>query len=109
MFKIVDKPTFTRTVTVRIPNGDDFAEATMIATFRAIPVSEAQKFSIAHYSGQRGFLEHVIVRLDDVRRPRKATARLERGVRDAVLDLPYARQALLEAYGVAVLGARQGN
>lgn len=109
MFKIVDKPTFKRTVTVRIPSGDDFAEATMIATFRAIPVSEAAKFDLNTAKGTRNFLEQVIVRLDDVADAQGSPLDWDETVRDAVLDLPYARQGLLEAYGIAVVGARQGN
>lgn len=105
MFKIDERPTFTVPVKARTPDGVD---APFTATFRALPTSETDKFALATGSGTTDFLKAVVASLGDLADKNGPVAYSET-VRDAVLDLPWARIPLANAYFEGVGGAREGN
>lgn len=109
MFKIDAKPTFRRTVEVAVPDGDSSRRETLQATFRALPTSELDRFDLNTSAGTIDFLRAAIVRLDDVATGDGKSVEYSDQVREAVLDLAYARLALASAYFEGMTQALSGN
>jgi hypothetical protein len=109
MFKIDATPTFRRTVTVVVPDGDSSREETLIATFRVLPTTQVEKFNLLTTAGTLDFLRAAIVRLDDVAGADGKPVEYSEHVRDAVIDLTYARVALASTYFTEIAQARTGN
>ncbi|TNF21875.1 MAG: hypothetical protein EP318_06280 [Rhodobacteraceae bacterium] len=104
-FKINDRPEFTRTVTILVPEGDDYREDTLKATFR---VTSSEDHDLVRVEGMKDFLRDAIVRLDDVVGD---DGPMEYGpsLRDAVLAMDNARLALMRTYSEAVTRLKLGN
>jgi len=66
MFKINQSPTFTRDVSIQIPDGEGFTEAELKTTFRAMPISEADGFDLSTGTGTLDFLKAVVVSFDNL-------------------------------------------
>ncbi|MEL7706593.1 hypothetical protein AAG593_09255 [Citromicrobium bathyomarinum] len=109
MFKIVEDVTFTRPVTAYRPEGEKQVEETFSATFRVVPPEEADEFDLFATKGSTEFLKRVIVRLDDVGDAQGTPIDYSDEVRDQVLRLPWARNALARTYFEEVRGAKLGN
>jgi len=109
MFKITDNPTFTRTVTIRVPADGGYISETLTAVFNVLPVTEMNSFDLATEKGARAFLTAAIHSLDDIGDENGKPLPYSDQLRDKVLDLPYARAALAEEYTRSVEGAREGN
>ena len=108
MLKINAMPTFTRPVRASFPEGEGTRDDTFKATFRLLPIDQFAGFDLAEPDGLKDFLVAAIVSLDDIE-DRDGPVAYSDEVRDAVLNLAPARQALLETYVKAAGGASEGN
>lgn len=108
MLDIAKIATFRRTVEVNVPDGDGFAKASLVATFRVIASDVAEKFNFYLDKEIGDFLRAVIVRLDDVESDGVAQEYSEI-LRDQVIALPYVRVALSRCYFAEVASAKAGN
>ncbi|MCC7097268.1 MAG: hypothetical protein IT472_08825 [Thermomonas sp.] len=109
MFKIVAEPTFTHTITVLVPADGGHEKETLDVTFRVLSLDEVAKLDLASEEDSRRFLQRVIVSLGDLADGEGNALPYSDKVRDQVLALPYARNAIAAGYFEAVGKARQGN
>lgn len=109
MFKIVTDPTFTHPVTARVPVDGGFRDERFKATFRVLDPEEVEAFDLKTAEGSCGFLNRVIVKLDEIADAEGQPIEWNDGVRDAVFKLPWARNAIAKAYFAALTGAKAGN
>lgn len=105
-FKINDRPEFTRIVTILVPEGDDFREDTLKATFRVTP---SEDHDLVRVEGMKDFLRDAIVRLDDIVGEDDAPMEYGPNLRDSVLAMDNARLALMRTYSQAVTKLKMGN
>lgn len=108
MFKISEKPTFNHRVEANMPVDGGFEKQTWRATFEVIPVEEATGFSDSVEDTTR-FLKRVVVSMDELADAEGKPITYNDEVRDQVFRLPWARLALLRAYGKGAAGAKEGN
>jgi hypothetical protein len=108
MFTIAKERTFTRTVKVFVPTDDGHREESVKATFRVIPTNQASTYDDDE-AGSREFVRAVVVKLDDLVDEQKQPVTYNDEVREALLSVPYVRQALAQAYADAVTKAKAGN
>lgn len=109
MFKVAEEPTFRHKVTARVPVDGGFEEQSFEATFRTIPLEEAEAFDLMSAEGATPFFKRAIVELHDIGGADGNPVEYSDKVRDAVLALPWARKALAKAYFGAMAGAKEGN
>lgn len=109
MLKIVQTPTFTHKVKARVPTDGGHRDEEFSATFRVLPASQAENYDYTTGAGMTEFLRAVVVRLDELADEQGKEIPYSDAVRDAVLDLPYARRALADTYIAAVTKAAAGN
>lgn len=106
MFKINERPEFTRTVTVMTPEGDGHREDTLIATYR---VTETDEREVVTRKGMAAFLREAIVHLGDIADAEGNPLEYSAEVRDAVLASDGARLALMRKYSEEATRLKLGN
>lgn len=109
MFKLSASATFERVVKVLIPVDGGHRQEDFKATFRVLPVDEANKFDLSTPEQSTDFLKAIIVKLDDIAGDDGEATPYSDEVRDAVLRLPFTRGPIVEAYFAGITGARSGN
>lgn len=109
MLKITRNPTFTATVKVQIPTDNGHLEASFKARFKALTISEAEAFDMGTLQGTNDWLRTILIGWDGVVDEDGNPAPFDVGVRDQLLDLPWTRMAVMQAYNGAMLGAKRGN
>ncbi|MES2987680.1 MAG: hypothetical protein V4808_07225 [Pseudomonadota bacterium] len=109
MFNVDAKPTFIRTVTVKVPNGEGHSEQTFKAEFQALDNDEVAKFNFNVATETTAFLENVILSFDDVSGSDDKPIAYSIELRDRVLKKQWARLGLLRAYYAGVAAAAEGN
>lgn len=108
MFKIEENPTFTTTVRLVMP-GDDPVEQSFSATYRLLLMSDFENHDTLSPEGQTAFLQTIIVRLDDIVGADNEPIAYSEALRDQIIDIVPARNALYDAYTAALTAARVGN
>lgn len=108
-FKLIDNPTFTHTVKIRVPRDGGFANETVKATYSVIPVEEYAKFDMTTEQGTKDFLIRAIVSLGDIVDENDEPLEYNDELRDRLLSLPYMRIGLSAGYHKGVADARLGN
>jgi hypothetical protein len=109
MFKVLSEPTFTHSVDVMVPSDGGYRKETLKATYKVIAASSVANHDLSSPEGTLAFLQQAVVKLDDIADEAGAPITYSDAVRDQVLDLPYARRALMEGYLAAVTKAKAGN
>lgn len=109
MFKIVEEPTFTHTVKVKVPIDGGYRDETCKATYRVISPELSDTYDLKTTDGSTEFLRAVLMKMDDIADAQGQPLEWSDEVRDQVLKLPYARAALAGAYFGALNGAKKGN
>jgi hypothetical protein len=109
MFKINHQPRFTRTIEVRVPNGENFITETLVATFNVLPVDETTPEKVGSDEGQLAFLRKAIVSLDDIEGEDGKPIPYSPELRDQVLNRFDCRSALFNGYFAAIRGLAEGN
>lgn len=108
MFKIAEKPTFTHRVEANMPVDGGFETQTWKTTFELIPLEDADSYSNS-VADTTEFLKRIVVSMDELADAEGRPIEYNDDVRDAVLRLPWARLALLRAYGKGAAGAKEKN
>jgi hypothetical protein len=109
MFKLASDPTFTHVVRVQVPVDGGHATETLRVTYRVIGTEALERYELNTSEGTREFLRATIVRLDDIVDETGAPVPYSDAVRDRVIDLPYARVAIVRGYFDGVARGLQGN
>lgn len=110
MFKITKTPEFCHQVKVKVPVDGGFETSTFTARFRALTISETEKFDTMTVKGTTDYLRAIFVGWgDDLVGDDLEPVAYSDKQRDQLIDMAPVRQALLETYNAALLGVRQGN
>ena len=109
MFKICEKPEFTHKVTVLVPVDGGHKEEAFSARFQVLPSDKTESFNLQNTDELKGFLREALVGMEDLANADGMPLAYNDEVREAVLDLPYARLGLLRTYMTAISKARMGN
>lgn len=107
--KIVANPTFTHTVTVKVPVNGGHRDETFKATFKVVPEGEYDELSVVTNEGMREFLIMALESCADLVDEAGKELEWNDGLRDQLLSLPYVRLALMRTYSDAVAKIRPGN
>ena len=109
MFKIIDRPEFTHTVTVMVPVDGGHQEQSFKARFRVSDDEETDALDLNSGEGLKDFLQRTWVGMEDVIGEDDRPMTWNDQVRDALLTRPYIRLALLRTYMAAITKAKAGN
>jgi hypothetical protein len=109
VFKVLEKPTFTRPVKVQVPKGDGVEEQVFNATFAALDENEMDGLSMANTDGTKDFLRRAVLSMDDLADESGEAIPYTDEIREAVLARPDARIALMAAYHNGMMGLLPGN
>lgn len=109
MFRVTNRPAFTRTVSVRTPEGDGLRTETFRATFRWLPSAEIESFDTDSAEGIKDLLRAVIIRCDELVDDDNEMLPWDDALREAVLGWSHVRFALLLAYNSAWTEEKRGN
>lgn len=102
MFKVVDTPTFTHTVTVFSPTDAGHTAETLKVTYELISTDEADRFDTGTREGTTEFLKRIIHRMDDLVSESGSALSYSEALRDRLIAMPHIRLALLTGYFDAV-------
>lgn len=106
MFKINDRPKFTRTITVMVPEGDGHREDTFTATFQKTDYEESELLT---KDGMRAFLKRAIVDLGDITDDNDKPMKFSEELVDLVVADDAARLSAMRTYSEAVTQLKAGN
>lgn len=109
MFKLVENPTFTHTVKVKVPVDGGYADQSFKATFNVVPLDERRQFDLEDAEASDAFLRRIIAKLDDIADAEGKPLEYSDAVRDALIARDYVRIAIVRSYFEAMGGARSGN
>ena len=110
MFKLTETPTFTRTVKVLVPIDGGHEEQSFTAKFRVLPMEKLKSYDTENNADQgTAFLREVIVGLDDIAGPDGSALPYSDSLRDRLIELPFVRGPLSQAYLLALNGVALGN
>lgn len=109
MFKITENPEFTHDVPVQVPIDDGHREDMLKTRFRAITLSESEKYDLNTKEGTTAYLERIVVSFQNLADAEGVPIASTDELRRDLLDLSYVRMALTNAYMRAMHKARLGN
>lgn len=109
MFKLLQNPEFSHTVKLSIPVDGGHDSQTFTARFRALSISEVAAHDTMTTAGTDAYLRDIVVGWEGVIDDQGEPIPFNSANLDRLIDLPFARQALLETYNSAMMGARRGN
>jgi len=109
MFKVLDEPTFSTGVEIKVPTDKGPQTEKCKPTYRAIDAEEIEVFDLRSVKDTKAFLRRVIVRIDDLTDAKGAPLTWSEEALEAVLRLPYALNPLTVGYFDQLNGAQKGN
>lgn len=109
MFKLATEPTFRHKLRASVPVNGGYQDEAFEATYRVLSVDKSSEFDLNTGEGTTAFLKAVLVELHDIADAHGNPVDYSDEVRDAVLNLPYARAAIVRGYFDGIAGARKGN
>lgn len=109
MFKLSAEPTFRHKVRARVPVNGGHQDETFEVTYRALTIEQMSKYDLTEASDVSEFLRAAIAELHDIADAQGNPLEYSDEVRDQVLNLPWARAAIVAGYFEGVAGARKGN
>lgn len=109
MFKIDQRPTFTRRVEIKVPAGGGHEMQDMSVTFRVLPDEEIEAFDTRTTVGEREFLAVAVTNFEDIEDEDGKPLPYSDSLRDRLIGLAYVRVALINAYHAALMGVRVKN
>ncbi|NEX47600.1 hypothetical protein [Pseudotabrizicola algicola] len=109
MLKIVKNPEFTAPVKVQVPAEGGYADMNFTARFKALTVSESEAFDMMSIRGTDDWLRTILIGWDGVVGEDDQPLSFNNAVRDQLLDVPFIRMAIIQAYNAAMMGAKRGN
>lgn len=109
MFKLITERTFKHRIRVQVPVDGGHREESFKATYRVMEQSEAESFDLSKTDEITDFLRTAIVSLDEIADANGDPLPYNDDVRDAVLNIPYTRLALVRGYFDGIGKSRKGN
>lgn len=109
MFNVIETPTFTRTVTVKVPKGEGYEEATFKGHFQVIDEDEYSDLTIGQIEETKDFLRKCWTGADDLVGNDKEHIAWSDELREQMLCRAYVRLAVLTTYLDTVATLRSGN
>ncbi len=109
MFVLDPNPTFTHTITARVPVDGGFEDQPFKVTYRVMDDDQLTAIDMREARSAIGFLRDVIVGLDEIEGPDKQPLPYSDRLRDQLIGLPFVRQPMVRGYFDAVYQARLGN
>jgi hypothetical protein len=108
-FVVTKEPRFTHPVTVQVPVDGGHREEKFKATFRVISTDKLAEFDLDTEKGSRDMLVEVIIKLDELVDEQQQPVPYSDELRDALIAVPYVRNALGKTYFAALGKAARGN
>lgn len=108
-FRIIDNPTFTHKVSIRVPVDGGFETQSVDCTYKVIPADQLETYDLAMGKGTKDFLTDAIEKLGDVVGENGEPLTYNDALRDRLLTLPYVRAGLVQGYYEGVTAGRLGN
>jgi len=109
MFNVVTVPTFSRTVKVKVPDGDGHLEQSFKAHFKVLPSDKTEGLDWSDTTGIKAFLREALISADDLVDDKEQPMSYSEEIREGLLNLPYVRVALLKTYSLAQIQETLGN
>jgi hypothetical protein len=109
MFIVIDNPTFTHTVEAMVPTDGGYEKQAFKVTYNVVAGADYEKFDLATREGSDEFLREVIASLDDIAGADGKSLPYSHTLRDKVINLPWARRAIVSGYFKAVQKEAEGN
>lgn len=109
MFKVVSERTFTARLRAQVPVDGGTREEPFKATFRVLGNERVEDFDLESKSGTDEFLRAVIVELHELADAEGHPLAYSDDVRDQIINIPYARTALIRGYFDNISRGRRGN
>lgn len=109
MFNINQKPEFTRTVTVRTPEGGSVRIDTFQASYRVLDDDTLAGFDTMTLDGQKDFIRATVTSLGDIIDDDKNPIPYSSDLLEQVMTNSFARNALMETYSLAYVESQVGN
>ena len=110
MFKVIKNPTFTAKVNVSVPTEGGQISSSFTGRFKAISVTEAEKFNLLSGDGTTEYLRAIFIGWgeDLVDEDGQPIAFCD-AARDELIDIPFVRVGILNSFNAAMMGAKRGN
>lgn len=109
MFIVTDNPTFTHTVEAMVPTDGGHEKQGFRVTYNVVAGEAYEKCDLSTREGSDDFLKKVIVKLDDIAGADGKPLPYSDALRDKVINLPWARRAIVKGYFAAVNKEAEGN
>lgn len=109
MFNVIDTPKFSRPVTVKVPQGDGYLEATFKGHFQVIDEDAYSSLTIGAVEEIKDFLRQCWIGADDLIGEGGKPVAWSEALRDQMLGRAYVRVALVGTYLDTVSSLRPGN
>jgi hypothetical protein len=109
MFKISSNPTFTHQVRVSVPINGGHREETFKAKFNVLPTTKIEEFDLTTPAGTSEFLRAALCGLEEVTDDAGNELPYSDELREKMITIPMAREALFKTYFAAISRARLGN
>lgn len=109
MFVYEETPKFTHTVPVEAPVDGGHEKQSLRVTYGVMGDEELGTFDMNDRASSSAFLRKVVLHFDDVVGADKQPVSFSDRVRDALIDLPYVRLAMVKGYFGGVYKAALGN
>lgn len=109
MFVDDPNPTFTHTVTAKVPVDGGFEDQPFKVTYRVLDDQTVGAFDMNEKGSAVAFLKAAVVTLDDIVDRDGKPVPYSDALRDRMIGKPYLRQPMARGYFAAVYEARMGN
>lgn len=109
MFIVDTDPTFTHTVTARVPIDGGFEEQAFTATYGLMPSEEFEKLDLNNRADSLTFFNRIVRSLGDIAGKDGKPIPFSDKLRAQAYALPWARVAILRGYFEAIGRSAAGN
>lgn len=109
MFNVIETPQFSRMVTVKVPKGDGYHEATFNGHFQVIDEDEYAAVTMGEVEKTKELLRKCWIGADDLVGDDDTPMPWDTALRDRMLGRAYVRLAVLGTYLDTVATLRPGN
>lgn len=109
MFKVTEERQFTAKLRAFVPVDGGHKEESFKARFRVISNERVEDFDLSTTEGTSDMLRAVIVEIFELADENGQPLSYNDDVRDAVINIPYARTALIRGYFDNISKGRKGN
>ncbi|MBM2294708.1 hypothetical protein JQX09_22420 [Sulfitobacter pseudonitzschiae] len=109
MFTIDKTPTFTHTVPVNVPVNGGHEKQSMKVTYRLLDDDTMGGYDTRTLSGQKDLLRQAVIEIGDLVDEEKEPLPFNDAMKEHIIGLPWARNALLKGYTDGIVPGLLGN